>query len=94
MWQVVAEHSKAGLTGGTLSTITAATKLGGEVSESAIDREVHPLAASNSGRVMGSVVYQVTVLVTGKDVGSVAEQASKTAGVTKVLVADNPVSTL
>ena len=58
---VVAEHDNATLKGATLNTVTAATKIGGDV----------------------------VVLVAGSGCAAAAEAASKVAGVSKVLVADN-----
>ncbi len=58
---VIAEHDNATLKGATLNTVTAATKIGGDV----------------------------VVLVAGSGCGAAAEAASKVAGVSKVLVADN-----
>ena len=58
---VIAEHDNATLKGATLNTVTAATRIGGDV----------------------------VVLVAGSGCGAAAEAASKVAGVSKVLVADN-----
>ncbi len=58
---VIAEHDNATLKGATLNTVTAATKIGGDV----------------------------VVLVAGSGCAAAAEAASKVAGVSKVLVADN-----
>lgn len=59
---VLADHSNAALSSGTLHSVAAASKLGGDI----------------------------TVLVSGHDCGGAAEEASKIAGVSKVLVADAP----
>lgn len=60
---VYAEHDNANLNAATLNVVTAAKKIGGEV----------------------------TILVAGAGCKTVAEQAAKIAGVSKVLLADNAV---
>lgn len=83
--QVLAEHTNSELSAGTLSAVTAASKLGGDV------RCISPACSFAHACLLSLPHVQVTVLVAGHECDGAAKAAAAIPGVKTVLKADHAV---